>query len=327
MLLFIILTNFSCIEPIEVGRDKYIGQLVVEGEISNLPGPYKISLRYNAVFPENPDAYTLEKKITDAIVMIFEAETGESSSLAHVGNGVYETTDTNFEGVIGNTYHLEIQHDEKTFQSRPSKIMPVPEIDSIYSDYDSLSEELVVYLDFTDFQSTGNKYRWEWEGYKKILTSLPGPPDYPDTFDCCVECYVHDRGKSIITYQDSYTNGNQIQRQKIMNIPLDNSTDYLVEIKQMGLTIEEYNFLHLLKTQIESKGGLFDPLPYNLEGNVYNINDPTELALGYFSTVSIVEKYIQVERKPYFPFPNIISQTDCRTIPKSSDEIPENWNQ
>jgi hypothetical protein len=44
--------------------------------------------------------------------------------------------------------------------------------------------------------------------------------------------------------------------------------------------------------QTTRTGSIFDPLPASPEGNIYNVNHPIELALGYFGAPAVSYKRI-----------------------------------
>ena len=53
-------------------------------------------------------------------------------------------------------------------------------------------------------------------------------------------------------------------------------------------------FLAKVDEQTSRTGSIFDPLPASLEGNIYNINQPNELALGYFGASAVSYKRIVI---------------------------------
>jgi hypothetical protein len=62
-------------------------------------------------------------------------------------------------------------------------------------------------------------------------------------------------------------------------------------VKQRALSKEAYDFYFQLKKSTESLGGLFDPMPAQVLGNLHSDN-PAEPVLGYFSGGEISEKRI-----------------------------------
>ena len=53
-------------------------------------------------------------------------------------------------------------------------------------------------------------------------------------------------------------------------------------------------FLAKVDEQTSRTGSIFDPLPASPEGNIYNINQPNELALGCFGASAVSYKRIVI---------------------------------
>lgn len=68
------------------------------------------------------------------------------------------------------------------------------------------------------------------------------------------------------------------------------SRAYKMKISQLSISQEEYEYWQLIKKTTESLGGLFDPLPSQVTGNVRSDSDPSEQVLGYFSASHVAEK-------------------------------------
>lgn len=62
---------------------------------------------------------------------------------------------------------------------------------------------------------------------------------------------------------------------------------YFVELKQRRLTEDAYLFWDNLRNNSTNVGGLFSPEPFELRGNISNVNDPDEFVLGYVSVTTL----------------------------------------
>jgi hypothetical protein len=67
---------------------------------------------------------------------------------------------------------------------------------------------------------------------------------------------------------------------------------YSIDVVQRAVSESEYQYWDLIRKTTETVGGLFDPLPSQVIGNVHNDNDPTERVLGYFSGGYVQEQRI-----------------------------------
>lgn len=75
---------------------------------------------------------------------------------------------------------------------------------------------------------------------------------------------------------------------------------YSILVKQRALTKEAYTYYDKLKKTTENLGGLFDPQPGQVTGNIKNLSNPGEVVLGYFSGGSEVSEriFIKVNELP-----------------------------
>ena len=65
----------------------------------------------------------------------------------------------------------------------------------------------------------------------------------------------------------------------------------------MSLAPNTYRYLKLLQDQSINTGTLADTPPAPLRGNIRNIKDANELVLGYFSTSSVSEVRVMLDRR------------------------------
>jgi hypothetical protein len=90
-----------------------------------------------------------------------------------------------------------------------------------------------------------------------------------------------------------------IRRQPINFVPKRGkklSSRYSILIKQYSLTQQAYDYWENVKEQLEGAGSIFSPPPSQIIGNVYNIDDDTELVLGYFQVSAVREKRFFIAR-------------------------------
>ena len=126
LMIFLLLT--SCEEQFwpELG-EKYENILVVEGTITNDPGPYTLLLSLSTSF-ENPVYIPLS-----GYEAIINDNLGNSEILSEVEPGVYKTAVDGIHGVPGRKYQLTIQSsDGKTYQSDFEELRAPVGIDSVY---------------------------------------------------------------------------------------------------------------------------------------------------------------------------------------------------
>jgi len=341
--LFLGTLMYSCIDQLDFSTDSEEIILVVEGFITTQPGPHTIKLsrsaRYGSVFQG------IIRNIVNAKVIIRDQD-GRTTVLKEKDFGEYLTPAT-FRGVVGNTYTLNIDTSEgKTYFSLPEIIQKVPKIDSLtlkfkkFPSTDPLDfvSGVEVYTHFQDPGDEKNYYMWENNGTYAFFAH---PEDHvslvfdlvpyfvANPLDCCSKCWFNDIADSRISiYKDYLSDGNYIGN--MATFVEDNGErfmeKYLVRIQQFSITKEAYQFFALLNNQIGIDGDIFDPPPATLGGNIINLENPDEIAIGYFGAfdVSIDSIFIYREMLEDHQL-SVLLNNDCRILENSTTTRPPYW--
>jgi hypothetical protein len=103
-------------------------------------------------------------------------------------------------------------------------------------------------------------------------------------------------------------NTNHLTSDRIIDYPLHFvSTEtnrlrilYSLLVKQYAISQAAYEFWKMHDDLSENAGTLFDPIPSQVTGNIYNLNDPEEPVMGYFeaSGVSTRRVFVSDENLP-----------------------------
>jgi hypothetical protein len=91
----------------------------------------------------------------------------------------------------------------------------------------------------------------------------------------------------------------------------------------MALTKEGFDYWQNLRRNTETLGSLFDAQPSQLTSNIRAVNNPEDLAFGFFSAYSVEEKRIFIGRAELPPWRRRTGFESCRmdTI-KFDDYLP-----
>jgi hypothetical protein len=334
-LLISILILTSCIDEIDLSIRNEAARLIVEGMISNEKPPYTVRLftTGNFVSARYPPA---SLGVQGAMVQISD-DTGKSTILKSLINrpGVYQTTDTSFIGQVGHSYTLTVlMPDGKQFRSKPEKLMPVPLLEELKAAFIDVSDRTKpsgynVLVDTQDPVETANYYRWSAYGYVRRETE---GLRYPGGVICCNSCWLLIVNNEVNIFSDANINGNRIQGRFALFAPFYLRGKQYVEVSQYSLSREAYQFWKLLNEQQTRTGSLFDPQPAPIEGNIYNVENENELALGYFGASAISRKRLIIAADTVTMFPDYEKEfipeglRDCRlTYPNSTFYPPDNW--
>ncbi len=266
-ILFVIsLFLWSCEEVIELKHGKSEPLLVVDGKITDGPGPYQVKLSQTTNF-NNSDNDT---KVSDAEVVISDDE-GNAETLIHKGNGIYETV--NLQGAIGVTYTLDIKYGGKQYESS-STLLPISEIDTLIYNFEEKVEDStgtmvnayrVVFVAPVTKAGQINYYSWDVYRNGRLENQL---------------------AEDIIVSSDEYF-GEDIA----FEFDYDFFIDDHVRVEMSSITEEVYNYFEGLEEVLDNDGGLFSSPPANPPSNISNG------ALGVFRASSVTSREMTI-RKP-----------------------------
>lgn len=316
----------SCVEEYWPDVSKYENLLVVSGGISNQEGPCTVRLSVSSSID-----YPRYIPYPECNVAIRD-DMGNSEQLFETEPGVYKTKAKGIHGEVGRAYMLTIRTpDGKHYESYYSSIKEPVGIDSVYGlvEYHQTNDPEVdevgiqFYLNtelsgsdstffFWDLTET-YEYHSDWtldylyEGEFKRFHD-------PDTF---YTCWKTESINKILTQ-----NALGLQKPQILNFPLHYVTTetkklserYSLLVKQHIIDMDAQEYWYKINNMVAEEGSLYARQPYQVTGNVRNVNDPEEPVLGVFMASSVVTKRIFVDRPLGidFSYPFCYPDTDIR---------------
>jgi len=291
----------ACVEPFEPDIDKYENILVIDGLITNNPGPYQVkvtrSYPYNKNHPE---------MVENAIIKIIDNRENEYP-LNKVLNklGTYET-DSNFQAQVGTGYKLQvITPDNNIYECDFETINNPVEIDTIYYSLQykfNVEEETNIigaqlYLDTHDPNNNTRYYAWEYEETWKFGVRYHWAGHVDRYY-----CYRSFKPKELLLGTSDNLINDEIRRFPLTFIGANTpklKIKYSILVKQYSLSQKAYQYFNYLKSVNESGGSLFDKTPTSVYGNMYNINNPNEPVLGLFQVSGVSKKRIFIEKSDF----------------------------
>lgn len=311
--------------------------LVVEGLLLTDSTPCKVTLSYSGLFNENGGQ--LQQYINDALVYLKD-DSGDSIPLYNQQDGIYMSTGSVPPGQVNRSYSLSITlADGKRYASFPEKIVPVAQnmkIDSVgVSDFNSIPllpdlHGAEVKIDLDGSGDHENYYRWLWRGYvPRKTTGIPCSPFSPSL--CHQYCYQYYEDHSLNFFSDYNIGGNRIMNYSLLRSPYYTTGRHFIEIRQLSLTKKAYQFWQLYTEQTARTGSIFDPLPSPLQGNIYNIDDSSDLVLGFFEVSDVYLKKIILKPTIYNNLilqyaPRYTEEGACYAVlSDAKEEVPAGW--
>ena len=91
---------------------------------------------------------------------------------------------------------------------------------------------------------------------------------------------------------------NSIERKGFLTIPRDDyrlSVLYSILVTARGMSRDAYSYTYNQSTMSNATGDLFQPVPSEMRGNVFNVNDPDELTVGYVSACKLSRRRMFVK--------------------------------
>ena len=333
----------SCVEPLEVDLQQDDDRLVINGMITDAPGPYYVTLTKTKALPYTPGVLPT---VTDAAVVITDDE-GYTALLTHTNGGVYKTNEA-FRGRIGRAYTLSVTtRDGKKYVSAPETLTATPDIEKVSYEVEErliLDKEnqprnvfwLNAFADTKDPGGEKNYYRWEYEAVYQVETQ---PWDYceynrfgtcvPAPKNCCKRCWITLFNDIISLQTDRLVNGKDLKKQLVVKLPINNqifNSRVHLQVKQFSISEAAYDYLNSLKTQVGSVGNIQDPPPAYIRGNISGVNMTDKEPLGFFSASAVKHKsiFITINELGIGLFPYVFAD-DCRVLENSTAVKPVYW--
>ncbi|MBN2519128.1 MAG: DUF4249 domain-containing protein [Bacteroidales bacterium] len=278
--------------------------LVVEGFLTNKPGPYHVSLSWAAPFETGEISF-----VQNATVIISD-DKGNREVLTESGYGDYLTKKDGIKGTIGNTYKLRIElADGSIYESIPSVMKTPPVFDTIYAERGILKkiskntygdiiihedDGLNVYIDMKTNDHEQGYFRYSSRYYAQHIHTIPGAEG------------------PISVYCPSFGNLNDMPNVKAA---IFNGTNYIVKKQNMGfltyivyketdstsarwpygwviantlytIDVHVFEYYQAIVDQLNASERIFDPVATQITGNIKCITDTTKLALGIMEVAS-----------------------------------------
>ena len=319
----------GCINPIELPIRDADRALVVEGFVTNEPGPYTVRLSRSADFEGvSFGSGGIIDPESDAQVVLRD-EDGFLVPFNEVRNGYYQTP-PDFQAEIGKTYSLLIiTLDGEEFLSAPVTIPQGADIDNIVTRFErkvsnsefDFTTGVNVFVEFQDDPDENNFYLsytsngvFPWTAHPELASINPYfPCPTGQTVECfryerdyfqpafvdATRCYVPEaRPFDFILNTDLLQNGSEITTLAAF-IEDDGKRfefSYRVRINFMTISAEAFGFYNRLASQLSIEGDIFDPPPAEILSNIINIGETRGEAIGFFGAYYASSEQIYIER-------------------------------
>ena len=357
--LILILVNVACIDRISFDTSLSEYPVVVEGYISDQPGPYEIRISRSFDVQSKNTIFT---PISVKSLTIFDDQ-GNSEILTSKQVGVYNTSVNGIQGVVGRSYHIAVELlDGKAYESTPELMLSTGTVDSVYfsffkEDFPEAATQygFDVFFDATTGGNSNVDFLWRFTGTYQVDTNpelytiscgearCPAPRPCSGVIvqdgltrvgpcDCC-NCWVDFRNDVPIVSDNQLVQGNRFQNVKGYRVPL-NKWIFLhkvyANIEQLSLTPTARKFWKAIKDQKEAVGSLFQPISGQVQSNFIQTSGDSSPLEGFFFATSIKSKGVfitrdDVPREVTIPPQDLPYNDSCLTFPNSTNQKPSYW--
>jgi len=312
-LMLIALLYTDCISEFEPPSQGFEDLLVVEAFLTNNDEPFQVSLSRST--PIDTSGFIPE---SGAIVRLLNAD-GESYDLYENGPGNYQTFSI-VNPLAGQEYKLRIMTSSgNMYESDFVEMRETPEIDSVSFAYEERPgaglEGAQIFVNTHDPNNDTWYYRWEYEEdwifytpyYSQVIWNNGEIINQTENIN---QCWLSNKSTNVNIKTSTSLSQDIISEHPVLYVT--NQTDrlaikYSINVKQYSLSEASYNYWKELEKVTENLGTLFDPQPATVIGNIYNVNDESEIVLGYFDASSVTEGRLFITRSdlPRLRFPNV----------------------
>lgn len=296
LLLTLMLLAGGCLDPYYPPvSDTDVNILVVDGFLDTSEGSATLSLS-KAVSLSSEAAPAAESY---AVVTLLDDKGGAYPMPEHA-TGQYRVDNVPIDPKALYRVHIVTQAGYE-YQSDLSAIYDTPPIDSVTWTTDD--RNLTVRVNTHDFTNTSRYFRWTYEEtwnyhaatLSEYISEGRGAYRSRTPSEMIFYCWATQPSTSIAIGSTVRLSENIVSQAPVAYIPKGSqklSMKYSILVSQRAVSEAEYTYLEQLKKTTESIGGLFDPQPSQVPGNIHRMSSSSPVAIGYFGVGNTVKERI-----------------------------------
>lgn len=301
----------SCVDKYWPEIDKYDDVLVVDGLLTD-------GSDTTVIYLSTSSSVNNEKFIPVSGSQLYILDENQTEvQLTETSPGTYKILDNTFTGNVGSSYQLHIiLANGKKYESDICRMPEPTPLDSVYglieshqiSNSDDYLDGIQFYIDNHSNLSDTSYYLWrlsqsfEYQSTFNIdfiwTGSIFDPNSNPDSLRTC---WHTSPVKNIFTYSTKY-----IDKPELIGFPINYvstvnktlSIRYSLLVSQLSISEQAFNFWDALRQQNIEKNNLYSQQPFQIRGNIINVENAEEPVLGYFTVAGVSKKRIFINRPP-----------------------------
>ncbi|MBX2916699.1 MAG: DUF4249 domain-containing protein [Cyclobacteriaceae bacterium] len=356
----------ACVERVEFDVPEMQSLLVVEGSITNELPPYTVKISRGFPVGTNSGIRSMVSNAQVTLFddignqeILTEREPGIYITNYSIQGQVNHSYFIRIKTPDGQEYESQperinpvgdISNIEYEFEAR-TKLVTYGEVDDhIFN----------IYVDANSGDAPEKYIRWRYTGTYEVITSpelhmtwIPPYRPYEDPWPCsgyivgpapggsgtiiikvgpceCCNCWVTIRESQPQLSDTQFIEGNNFKKVKVAEVPVTNATFYSkfkVEVEQMSLTRNAFDFFKLVRDQKENASSIFQPPSGEIRGNIQSLNG-RERVVGLFWAAAVTKRtiYIYPEDVPLnLPPIDLITKPCYDFFKNATNQKPEGW--
>lgn len=300
----------SCIDEYWPEINDYENILVVDGMITNGPGPFRVDLSLSADVnhPEYIPLRGCQVNIIDDL--------GNQIRLLENQEGAYVSSGTGEKGMIGRSYHLVVETPYgEEYKSDPQELLAPSIIDTIQHQLETKQDPksnytLNGYQFYISTLASGNEsthylwrlqqtYEYNSDFFIHFLFDYGNQPFNP--IDSLYTCWISQKINDIFVFSSEGLEVNELQQYPFLYVSTETralSVRYSLLVDQFTIGSTAWSFWNAVAQQNTGEASLYTTQLYQIRGNLHNISDEKEPVLGYFTVAGKDTKRIFVDSPP-----------------------------
>ncbi len=277
LIIVLIIAFTACDKEVSVDLSTAPERLIVEGRVERIVGQdvhtqQVVLSRLNDFFDQSqtPRVNDAQVSVADENGNIYEYTLDPEVPGKYINNQLV--------GQVGQTYTLTILWNDQVYEASET-LIPVTRLEQVYQRYEESNAfedgGLKVAIDFADPIDQENYYFWElFMDGQNLLVPDPG-------------------NSGNVIAKDELWNGQTIEGY-LPNEELTFEPGEEVVVRHIGISKVNYDYLFLLFEQTGQTGQLIDVPPALIQGNIRNLTNPENIAMGYFGASEIDEEILLI---------------------------------
>jgi hypothetical protein len=234
-----------------------------------------------------------------------EGDDNSTIQVREFGEGIYKSDHYIFN--TNQKYRLHIKTSTGgEYLSEFAEVRITPQLDSV--SWKQENNGVRIYASTHDPNNNTRYYKWDYEETWEIHSAFSNRLEYINgvivtrdisEVDKLYFCWGSQNSTTILVGSSAQLTSDVIHLAPIHFIPAESektSVRYSILIRQSSLDRKAYDFYRMMKSNTESLGSVFDPLPSELTGNITCVSDPLEKVIGYVTASTVSEKRIFISR-------------------------------